>query len=329
MLFLPLQVPNKYYPFILIGLFSLLFGVQFDSFAALIVGYLCASAASLLVRSRANLWGCWLAVDAWGYIDFVKPSPDRLRGLEAGTFSFMQQWMVGAVRALSLPPPAAFSLSTAFTPHVQGYLRVDQAGAPVPTGGRDVEQGGASGDVFGRGRANPAAAAATARPAPPTSFPGSGHTIGGASSSGGGYGGGSGSGGGKSSGGKSAGGKTATAPDRTEILAALERRYVARCQCRHRSSSGSTMRVCCARRAQTWNRRCSTSSRTCLCPCRLGPACCIRAAHEHGPEAAADAGARFRPRVGACGAAADARRRRPRGFAAVVDANAGACAQHS
>lgn len=180
-LFFPVQVKNKYYPFILVGIFSLLFGIQFDSLAALCAGYLYA----------------------WGYVDFVKPSPDKMRAWETGCLSFMSQWM--------------------------GYIPVDQAGVTAPApGGRDVEAGGASGDIFGRGRAAAAAAPATARATQQGSaFPGSGHSLGGAP----GGGAGSGSSGGAGSSSKKMGGGSATksgtsAPSsaRMEMLAALERR---------------------------------------------------------------------------------------------------------
>lgn len=184
LLFFPIQIKGKYYPLVLIGLFSLIFGFRLESFAAVGIGY----------------------AYAFGYLDFVKATVDRLRQLETGRLSFMGQW--------------------------QGYIAVDEAGAPAPAPGADVEQGGgATGDVFGRGRRNQGGAGAAQRPT--TAFPGSGQALGDAPSSrSAGRGGGSGGAGGSN--GK--GSKTATAAatqsrsrdqTRKEMLAALERRLAA------------------------------------------------------------------------------------------------------
>lgn len=196
LLFFPVKVKNKFYPFILVGIFSLIFGIQFDSFAALFMGYLYA----------------------WGYLDFAKPSPDRLRVLENGRLNGMTQWM--------------------------GYVAVDEAGAPVPTGGpgADPERGGggASGDVFGRGRnTRPgggggagAGAGGGQSGGPQVAFPGSGHSLGSApgttlprpsapSSRSGGAGG---AGAGPKSGGKGAVVAETRRQGTNPALAALERR---------------------------------------------------------------------------------------------------------
>ncbi|CAM9370773.1 unnamed protein product [Heterosigma akashiwo] len=69
LLFLPVQIPIKFYPLALYGFFMLFTGFRLDTLLALGIGYLYA----------------------WGYLKFLEPSRSRLEGWEVGCLSGMVQ----------------------------------------------------------------------------------------------------------------------------------------------------------------------------------------------------------------------------------------------
>jgi len=174
LMFLPVQIPIKFYPLALYAMFMLFVGFQMDNLLALGVGY----------------------AYVFGQLKRIEPSNARLVDWERGFLSFLvnkpgfitSSGALGNTAWLPLNNPAGHPSSTG-GPGFGGALsslfggQQQQAQQPPPAGSGS----GATGDVFGRSRDGGAGPASSTSKGPASNFVGTGFTLGGSSPSGGVY----------------------------------------------------------------------------------------------------------------------------------------------